>query len=53
MALRKTSAGKVDKRTKEYKELVERAKVARENRTSAKKRSEGGLLNRMKRLFNL
>lgn len=29
MALRKTAKGKVDKRTTEYKELVERARKAR------------------------
>ena len=30
MALQKTASGKVDKRTKEYKQLVERARKARE-----------------------
>jgi len=30
MALKKTATGKVDKRTTEYKEMVERAKKARE-----------------------
>ena len=29
MAIQKTAAGKVDKRTKEYKEMVARAKKAR------------------------
>lgn len=29
MAIQKTASGKVDKRTKEYKEMVERAKKAR------------------------
>ena len=38
MALQKTSSGKVDKRTKEYKEMVERAKKARaaQKKTNAK-----------------
>ena len=37
MALKKTATGKVDKRTTEYKEMVERAKKARE---AAKKEKE-------------
>ncbi|MFC0819463.1 hypothetical protein [Moraxella marmotae] len=35
--LRKTANGKVDKRTKEYKELVERAKKARQAKARAAK----------------
>ena len=37
MALKKTASGKVDKRTTEYKEMVERAKKAR---LAAKKQKE-------------
>ena len=39
MAIQKTAAGKVDKRTKEYKEMVERAKKARaaQKKTTIKK----------------
>ena len=37
MALKKTASGKVDKRTAEYKEMVERAKKAR---LAAKKQKE-------------
>jgi hypothetical protein len=57
MALQKTASGKVDKRTKEYKELVERAKKARaaQKKTSAKprikktaRRSDGHLDQRTK-----
>ena len=38
MALQKTASGKVDKRTKEYKELVECAKKAREAQKNAAKK---------------
>ena len=38
MALKKTASGKVDKRTTEYKEMVERAKKAR---LAAKKQKAG------------
>ena len=41
MALQKTASGKVDKRTKEYKELVERAKKAREAQKKAAKKHYG------------
>jgi len=37
MAIQKTASGKVDKRTKEYKDMVERAKKAR---AAAKKQSQ-------------
>ncbi len=37
MAIKKTASGKVDKRTKEYKMMVENAKKARAARKGAKK----------------
>ena len=48
MAIQKTAAGKVDKRTKEYKEMVARAKKARaaqkkaDSKTTVKKSSKAG-----------
>lgn len=38
MALQKTASGKVDKRTKEYKELVERARKAHAAQKKANKK---------------
>ena len=61
MAIQKTASGKVDKRTKEYKNMVERAKKAREaqkkaakkptikkSTSAAKRRSDGRLDQRTK-----
>ena len=61
MALQKTASGKVDKRTKEYKEMVARAKKARaaqkkaknkptikKSTSAAKRRSDGKLDQRTK-----
>ena len=48
MAIQKTASGKVDKRTKEYKEMVERAKKARAvqkkatTKSTVKKSSKAG-----------
>ncbi|MBQ8386603.1 MAG: hypothetical protein IJX48_04030 [Paludibacteraceae bacterium] len=48
MAIQKTAAGKVDKRTKEYKEMVARAKKARaalkkeSKKSTVKKSSKAG-----------
>ena len=39
MAIQKTASGKVDKRTKEYKEMVARAKKAREAQNKAAKKA--------------
>ena len=38
MAIQKTASGKVDKRTKEYKEMVERARKALEAQKKASKK---------------
>jgi len=39
MAIQKTASGKVDKRTKEYKEMVARAKKAREAQNKSAKKA--------------
>ena len=39
MAIQKTASGKVDKRTKEYKEMVARAKKARAEKKKAAKKT--------------
>ena len=53
MALQKTASGKVDKRTKEYKEMVERAKKAREaQKKAAQKPAVKKSASAAKRLFS-
>jgi len=47
MALKKTASGKVDKRTTEYKEMVERAKKARE----AAKKEKGGVVSKLLKML--
>jgi len=58
MAVQKTASGRVDKRTKEYKEMVERAQkarasqkttsIAKKSSSSAPKRADGKLDKRTK-----